>query len=165
MTGHQANNQSHGTNPLRIETPNLNHQAAAIAQARDQNNPYIRDLAPIEPKFIAELLRQLNNTDHTLIGAILLTAGQLTASVINMLTPENKHHAGPIAVNLLQLAGQQLYMGKLTHATGCPHPLATGQPCNYLAKADTQDQLDAVMRGHIALHHPDHTWPTTEGAQ
>lgn len=159
MTGHQAHNQSHGANPLRTETPDLTQQAALIAAARLEGNPYANHLAQIEPKFIAELTRQLDGVDHALIGAVLLTAGQLTASVLALLSPESRPHAGPIAVNLLQLTGQQLYQGKMQHVTACPYPLATGKPCGHVAKGETEDQLDAVMRGHIGLHHPGETWP------
>lgn len=165
MTGHQAHNQSHGTNPLRTETPDLTKQAAVIAQARAEGNPYADHLAQIEPKFIAELTRQLPNTDHTLIGAVLLLAGQLTASVLTMLSPESRPHAGAIACNLLQLAGQQLYHGKASNTAACPYPLATGKPCTHVAKAQTEQQLDAVMRGHIDLHHPGQTWPVEEPAR
>lgn len=164
MTGHHHAKQSHGTNPLRIETPTLNQQAAALAQTRANNDPYVQDLAQIEPKFIAELLRRLDTpgADHAVIGAVLLAAGQLAGQVVEMIRPEARQYAAPMITNLFQLAGQQLYMGRLDHATGCPYPLATGKPCNYLGKAETADQLDAVMRGHIAIHHPDHTCPNTE---
>lgn len=165
MSGHQAHNQSHGTNPLRVDTPDLNHQAALIAAARLEGNPYADHLAAIEPKFTAELTRQLDGVDHALIGAVLLTAGQLTASVLAMLSPESRPHAGPIAVNLLQLAGQQLYQGKMQHHAACPYPLATGKPCGHVAKGETEEQLDAVMRGHVGLHHPGEKWSPTESSE
>jgi hypothetical protein len=161
VTGHHAHQRSLGAHP-RPETPELNHQATVIATARHEGNPYADHLADIEPAFIAELLKRLDGVDHTTIGAILLTAGQLTASVIANLSPESRAHAGPVAVNLLQLAGQQLYQGKMRHITACPYPLATGRPCKHVAKAETERQLDAVMRGHIDIHHPGQAWPLEE---
>lgn len=163
MTGHQHHNQSHGTNPLRrIETPDLNTQAARLATARTEGNPLIRDLETIEPRFIAELLRRLDNVDHAQIGAILLTAGELASQVLALIDEAHRPNGGPILTNLLQLAGQQLYHGKMRHIAACPYPLATGKPCAHVARAETEDQFDAVMRGHIDLHHPRQQWPVAE---
>jgi hypothetical protein len=162
VTGHQHRNQSHGANPLRVETPDLNAQAATLAAARSEGDPLVRDLEKIEPRFIAELLRRLDTTDHALIGAVLLTAGDLASQVLELIGPEHRINGGPILTNLWQLAGQQLYQGKMRHITACPYPLATGKPCAHVAKAETEDQLDAVMRGHIDLHHPGAVWPIGE---
>lgn len=159
MTGHHHDKRSRGANPLRTAHPDLDQHAAALAQARTDNDPMVKDLAQVEPSFIAELLRRLDDVDPTTIGAVLLIAGNLAGQVLDHLPEAHRPQAGPILANLLQLAGQQLYTAKAPSRTACPYQLHNGKPCLHEATAENDDQLAAVMRGHVALHHPDHTWP------
>lgn len=162
MTSHHAghtprNRQASPADPL------LDQLAAHIAAARATGNPAIASLAPAEATFTAGLLSRLEGLDAPAIGAVLLAAGYYAGEFLKTLRAEDTASAPAAVVNLVQLAGQQLYVARVASKGVCGLPWPNGKPCTQVFEAADDETLAAKMRGHAALNHPGQEWSAHAG--
>jgi hypothetical protein len=131
----------------------LDQVAARIISQRD--TPHAKMLADQEQRLMAELINAFPDTDLTLIGGILLYAGARMAEFGGSLPEQLRPQAGPVIVNLLQMAGERLWNGQPPIVWHCPHQLVGGKPCTKVLTARDEEQLAPKVAGHLELSHPD----------
>ena len=158
MSGHHAGHTPRKPSPA---DPLLDQLAQHIALARASGNPAIDALAPAQATFTAAVLARLDGLDAATIGAVLLAAGYHAGEYLKTVPPEQAATAAANAVNLLQLAGAQLYTARVPSKAACGLAWPGGKRCKYTAEAADDETLTAVMRGHVALNHPGQEWPAT----
>lgn len=130
----------------------LDQVAARIAAQRD--TPHAQMLAEHEQRFMAELVNAFPEVDVTLIGGVLLYAGAKMAEFGGNLPEQLKPQAGPVIVNLLQMAGERLWNNQPPIVWQCPHTLVGGKPCTKVLTARDEEQLAPRVAGHLELSHP-----------
>jgi hypothetical protein len=135
----------------------LDQFAATIADARTQ--PNLAALADLEQQFLTGFHEVGAHLDPVQVGAAWMILGNLFAGFVGGLPPEQQG-CGPVLVNLARLAGARLYTGSGLPVTAqCPYTYGTGVECGKSYTQATQERLDALMRSHVALHHPGESWP------
>lgn len=156
MTGHAHHNQA-SSDP----EASLQRLVTQIGNDRKGNHPALTALAEVEQKMLrafAKAYPGLRSVPDA--GAALLVFSQLCADLVPKLPEAAQLNAGPLFINVGRLVGEALMSGRLAAAgLRCPFRYATGKECKYLAEATDQATIDAIMRGHVGLHHPDQTWP------
>ena len=158
MTG---NHPGRSGNPARRANPGLDQLAAQIRNDRKAGHPELVALAGVEEHLLDVFLREAGEQiDLVQAGVTMLVMGQVFNQVVSQLPAEEFQRAPGLMVNSLRMIGQRLYSGDLPkHQLQCPFPLATGRPCPFKPRSSMGATLTAVMRGHVALHHPGETWP------
>lgn len=131
----------------------LDQVAARITMQRD--TPQAKMLADHEQRLMAELIDAFPDVDVTLLGGILLYAGARMAEFGGALPEQLRPQAGPVIVNLLQMAGTALWNGQPPIVWQCPHLLVGGKQCTRVLTARDEEQLAPRVAGHLDLSHPD----------
>lgn len=162
MTGHHAGKRPRQAPPA---DPLLDQLAAHIAAARTTGNPAIAALANAETAFTANMLTRLEGLDAPTIGAVLLAAGYYAGEFLKTLRAEDTAGAPAAVVNLVQLAGQQLYVARVASKGVCGLAWPSGKACTQTFEADDDETLAAKMRGHAALSHPGQEWAAHAGEE
>jgi hypothetical protein len=163
MSGHHAGHTPRTAAPA---DPLLDQLAQHVTLARASGNPAVDALAVPESAFTAGVLSRLEGLDATTIGAVLLAAGYYAGEYLKTVPPSaDPRTAAGNAVNLLQLAGQQLYTSRVPSRAACTGTWPGGKRCKATFEAPTDEQLEAVIRGHMALNHPDQVAEEVAGAE
>lgn len=139
------------TDPTRLDA-----FAEAITAARTTGQ--YADLEPAEQAFINTLGEIGPDLDRRTVGAAWMILGQLFATSLGQQPAHLQAEAAGRLLNVARFAGQRLYQGAPL-AQPCPLPRPSGTACRFVAKGVMQETLDAMMRAHAAVYHPDATWP------
>lgn len=160
MTGHHAGHTPRTTAPAADHR--LDQFAAAVAEART-TQPALAALAVTEQQFIDAAMDIGAHLDRPTLGAAWLILGRLFSTQLASVPPEQQAGALAMLLNVAKLAGQRLYTGAALPVTAaCPYAYGTGAACGKQYTQATQERLDALMRSHVALHHPGQAWPPVE---
>lgn len=157
MTGHHAGHKPRAHQPTPAD-PLLDQLAQHVTVARASGNAAVASLAEAEATFTAGVLSRLEEVDAPTVGAVLLAAGYYAGEFLKTLVGTDGPTAAASTINVIQLAGQQLYTSRIASKAVCGLPWPSGKPCTQAFEADDDETLAAKMRGHVALAHPGQEW-------
>jgi hypothetical protein len=156
MTGHAHDNQrqpKHGAD-------GLNALVAQIRRDRQGRNPHLVPLEGYEAEIINLFTREYPGHGYRDAGTTLLILGQLFVDWVTKMPEAMQRQAPALIINMMRMIGQRLYDGDLPPiGLTCPFHYVHGAKCKYLAEGADATRIDAAMRAHVGLHHPDNEWP------
>jgi hypothetical protein len=156
MTGHAHDNQrepKHGQ-------AGLDALVTQIRKDRQGRNPHLVPLEGYEAEIINLFTREYPGHGYRDAGITLLVLGQLLVDWVTKMPEAMQRQAPALIINMMRMIGQRLYDGDLPPiGVTCPFHYVHGAKCKYLAEGADTTRIDAAMRAHVGLHHPDNEWP------